>query len=419
MVPSARKPLATFRALSLTLVLSAAGVHCTGLGAGTSDAGRGGATDARPDVGSREGGRPGTGHDADREASGRRDSGALADAGSLADAGTLVDAFPRDHQPSEDAASEASRGFFPGGLFDMPLPSAPTVAPHSSSIVASILRGQVNSGYDFAIHAGPGGGGEAIYYAPAGAPLIPITVKDEPGGGRACNDFQGGAPGATGPAIPLPPNAWGTSGVSDSPLTIYQRSTDTLWETWRTFRTDAGAWSACWGGMMTNASTSGGVFPSPYGLSASGIAYLATVITYADVQAGVINHAIGLDVFVTPGCNPAIASPADRTDCHGSAPDGGTVADLPSEGTWLFLPKNVPEPAGLQPLAKLIFKAWQDYGMVVIDQAGAVEVNAEDSEDWTLTGHAAPDPLTLSMGTQHNYDVLQPLPWNELQVVTR
>jgi hypothetical protein len=82
-------------------------------------------------------------------------------------------------------------------------------------------------------------------------------------------------------------------------------------------RNSNGTYSACWGGKLSMAS-SNGVFPAPYGLSASGIAYLPTTITEADVASGSIDHALAVEI---PGCYQDVY-PADRDDCSSHSNNG-------------------------------------------------------------------------------------------------
>jgi hypothetical protein len=224
----------------------------------------------------------------------------------------------------------------------------------------------------------------------------PVTVTVRSG----CNNFTAN----TGTRIPIPAAATTTS--SDSPLVIYQPSTHTDWELWQAKPAANGTWSACWGGKLSTA-TSTGVFPYPYGLAASGISYLATTITEADVASGAIRHALAVDL---PHCSAPQVAPADRTDCSS---DPGQ----PPEGTWYRLPASLTMPTGLTPFAQQVFKALQTYGMVVMDQAGAVMVQAESASDWGAQGHSGLDPITASWGGQAEYAALNGMPWNHLEVI--
>jgi hypothetical protein len=66
----------------------------------------------------------------------------------------------------------------------------------------------------------------------------------------------------------------------------------------------------------------------------------------------------------------------------------------------------------------MVFRALKSYGMVVTDKAGAVMLQAESSGDWAAEGNAGTDPITSSWQGKPEYEVLQGIPWSELQVVT-
>ncbi len=152
--------------------------------------------------------------------------------------------------------------------------------------------------------------------------------------------------------------------------------------------------------------TSTGVFPWPYGMSATGISYLATAITEADVASGQIDHAIAIQI---PRCNEYVY-PADRHDC-------GSEPGQPAEGQWFRLPANLPMPGGFNPFAQMVFTALQRYGAVVTDYAGAVMLEAEQPSDWAAEGNSGTDPITASWERQPEYKVVAGLPWSSLQAV--
>jgi len=233
-----------------------------------------------------------------------------------------------------------------------------------------------------------------------GAGQADVTVSVAAG----CNDFTSD----TGTRIPIPP-AVTTAGSGDSPLVIDQPATHTEWELWQAIpsgtRSDR-SWSACWGGKL-NTAASDGSFPSPFGLSASGISYLATTITEGDIASGSINHAIAIDLT---GCTAPQQAPADRNDCSKDARQ-------PPYGTWYRLPAALARPSGLTSFGLMVFRAVQKYGMVTTDQAGAVMIQAESTSDWAAQGHTGVDPITASWDGRQEYQVVADLPWNLLQVV--
>lgn len=74
-------------------------------------------------------------------------------------------------------------------------------------------------------------------------------------------------------------------------------------------------------------------------------------------------------------------------------------------------------PGGLTPFAQMVFRAISTYGMVVLDQGGAVMLEAEQSSDWKAEGHSGTDPITASWQGQQEYKVVAALPWGSLQAL--
>ena len=294
--------------------------------------------------------------------------------------------------PAGTAPASASPQLFPKSIFDHSVRSQP-VAANSAMLVANLVLADLVK-QSHTIYKQVGVNQKPIFTVPANQPLVPVSVA------RGChNNFLSSA----GTAIPIPPGAY-NSNSSDNDLIVSQPSTGRDWELWRATQTN-GQWSACWGGGM-NTLTSSGVFPYPFGESASGISYLATTITEADVASGQINHAIAMQIET---CN-GYTAPADRTDC-------GSHPGSPSEGTWFRMPASTPMPAGLTPFARMVFRALQQYGAVVLDRAGAVMIQGENSADWAFEGHTGTDPITAASAGKPEYQVLNGIPWSHLQVI--
>jgi hypothetical protein len=277
---------------------------------------------------------------------------------------------------------------WPDGLFSKPDVANWPLLSTSSRFAADIVSDYTHDYGSVGVNSLP------IYRVPAGQPGVPISVL--PG----CNSFLDD----TGSEIPIPSYA-SLNGSSDNPLIVYQPSTHSDWELWRATKNPNGTYSACWGGKLDMA-TSTGVFPSPFGMSATGISYLATAITEADVASGQIDHAIAIQI---PACN-GFVYPADRHDC-------GSDPGQPAEGQWFRMPSDVPMPAGLTPFAQMVFNALQRYGAVVTDFAGAVMLQSEQTSDWAAEGNSGTDPITASWEGLPEYKVVAGLPWGSLQAV--
>ena len=112
--------------------------------------------------------------------------------------------------------------------------------------------------------------------------------------------------------VPLPSNAqvFSTSQDSDSAAIVYQPSTDKMWDFWRLQKNALGNWTAGYGGYMANVSTRTAQFADGTGGSATAIPYLMGNQRYAEVAAGVIDHAVGFaiptDCIAIACCPPLI-----------------------------------------------------------------------------------------------------------------
>jgi hypothetical protein len=301
------------------------------------------------------------------------------------------------------------------------------VARDSTAIVAEFNRDwQVNYG-------SVGVNGRPVVWVPPGQPMVPLSVQ--PG----CANFSKD----TGPSAPIP--AWApTSGPGDEILTVYQPSSDSVWELWQAHRVatqkttgegrtppaDAG-WTAC-GAGKASLRTFSGVFPFPYGETASGISNLATEVTEADVLSGSIEHAIGLQVV---DCTTAVY-PADRGDCNY---DPGT----PAEGQWFrFAPSVKCADYDATAFENEVCIAGRQKGFVVVDHAGSDGIEADFATGtWTDEGNPGPvvswqrnsrgqccifagggGPLEEAFRTasglyEQEYQVIAGLPWRRLQVI--
>lgn len=287
-----------------------------------------------------------------------------------------------------------------GGSSDRPfakswaaaLPAHTTPLASSATIVDNLVSQYRNNYGSVAVNDSSYGIG--IYEVSRSQAPVTIHVR------AGCNNFTPD----TGTAIPIPPNTVPPSG-NDSSVAIWQPSTGSDWELWQLQHTN-GIWSACWGGLLHDLAATTGIFPSPFGVAASGISYLGTTVTEADVASGHIDHVLAIGVIA---CNRFVA-PADRGDC---ASDPGT----PPEGTWFRLPANLPTPAGLTPFALMVFHALKTYGAVVSDRSGAVALSAENYADWTNQGHHGTDPITASFAGQPEYKALNGIPWPSLQAI--
>ena len=193
-------------------------------------------------------------------------------------------------------------------------------------------------------------------------------------------------------SVPVPMYLHPSNG-NDGVATILQPSTDKMWEFWQ-LHTEADGWHASWGGAMQNVSTSPGYFSSAswpgaswnWGAGAASLPLIAGLITVADLRSGQIDHALELELP-----NPragTFALPAQRTDGQSTDPNS-----LP-EGAHLRLDPTLNiDVLNLPPVAAMIAKAAQRYGIVITNTAANIAFQAEDAnENGLATQYPFPAP---------------------------
>jgi hypothetical protein len=290
--------------------------------------------------------------------------------------------------------------FSPASFWYTPLPNSAPLDPNSANLVAEFQR-QIqtyygNVGVNTSAYSAP------IYIAPANAPTQQVTVWDCHNNGWT--DPQLAQQWA---AVPIPSYAQPADGT-DSEMSIYQPSTDTLWEFWEMQQTAAG-WQACWGGRMTNVSANPGIWAKPYGASATGLPFSPGQVTVDELRSGVINHVIGIALVDAENWDKW-SWPADRSD-------GWNPAGAPNriyEGQRFRIDPTINIDAlNLGTVATMVAKAGQKYGFVVWDKAGSISLRFENPKSLTLTGQ--PDPYVALFNGVPNYALLYGIPWDKLQ----
>jgi hypothetical protein len=191
--------------------------------------------------------------------------------------------------------------------------------------------------------------------------------------------------------VPIPVRARPAAG-NDSQITIYQPSTNRLWEYWD-LRYVQGAWHARWGGAIDDVSTSPGYYSalswggalSVWGASATSLPLVAGTMTLAELRSGHIDHALAITIpYPRMG---VVAWPAQRSDGTGSA------AELP-EGAHLRLDPRLNIAAmHLPKIVEMMALAAQRYGIIVRDQSHAdIGFFAEDPAQYGAKPLTASDP---------------------------
>lgn len=210
-------------------------------------------------------------------------------------------------------------------------------------------------------------------------------------------------------AVPLPANAKPSAGT-DGEMSIYQPSTNTLWETWGT-KLDAttGQWSACWGGSIVNVDHSSGIFQKGYGTTATGLPFIGGQVTAEELARGEIKHVIGI-AMVDLEAFWIYSWPANRSDGDNPTKAPNRIAE--GQRFRLSPSVNVGE-LPISKAAKIIALAAQKYGFVVWDKAGSVSIRAQNASSYTALG--LPDPYPALYESKPTYAVLNGFPWDKLE----
>jgi hypothetical protein len=216
-------------------------------------------------------------------------------------------------------------------------------------------------------------------------------------------------------AVPIPPNAVPAVGP-DAHMTIWQPSTDRLWELFRASK-KADGWHAEYGGAIDGVSRSQGYYSTDswpglsqwyWGATATSLPVVAGTMRISELQAGVIPHALAMNI---PFARPKVYSwPAQRTD--------GTSTDpvaIPEGAHFRLDPKLDLAKLNLPPLTRMLAKAAQRYGIIVRDQTG--HANMFMAEDPRQFGYDPYVGTTGFFGGTYPNPVMWAFPWEHLKLL--
>lgn len=294
--------------------------------------------------------------------------------------------------------------FSPTSFWYTPIPANAPLHANSANFVKEIIRQK--AAYYGTVMINTREYTSPVYIASAGAPTVKVTQWDCQKKG-----YSDASLAEQWAAVPIPDYAVQSKGT-DGEMTVYQPSTDTVWEFWQAKKVD-GKWQACWGGRLQNASTSSGAFYKYYGTTATSLPFLGGQITAEELQRGEIRHAIGFSVVDAEAAG-IFSWPANRSD--GLNPLN--LANRIPEGLRFRLDPTVNVDAlPMSKAGKVIAKAAQKYGFVVWDKAGALSLRAQNAVSYTAQGQSDPYPALFE--GKPNYAVLNGFPWDRLQFLPK
>lgn len=243
-----------------------------------------------------------------------------------------------------------------------------------------------------------------LYIVNSSTPKVPVSIVS---GGRTMSWTKLHVDSMKG--VPIPSNAVAAGGT-DGHITIWDTSTNKLYEYWQLKKNWSGKWQASWGGIIENASNSSGVMPivknsqggtEYWGATGSGLAAIGGTILIKELKAGRIPHALAMAI---PYAKYGFVAPANRSD------GGLRTTNAIAEGTRFKLPSWTTIDSSWPPILKMIVTAARDYGIIVRDQAGAVTLYAEDSRQYGSS------PYPAYYGGLALDKVMAKFPWSKLQV---
>jgi hypothetical protein len=298
------------------------------------------------------------------------------------------------------------RFFSPHSFWNTPLPAEARVDPRSRVLISDLMRYVRREQAD---RNGPWinatSNGVSIVTVGANQAKVAVRLNHSPDTNLS----------AAWSAVPLP--RWARPSPGDNDLAVWQPSTDTMWEFFQLHR-DGSGWEAEWGGAMRDVTSDPGVYgpgawpaasdedESWWGVTAASFPIVGGAMTYDDLKAGQIDHALAI---VYPNVRRrTFVSPAQRDDGWSTDPNA-----LP-EGTRLRLDPSL-NLAKLQmpPLTRMIAQAAQRYGIIVRDQSPVMAFVQQDP-----TG----DPAFLALSPKltdglYASQLLASFPWSHLQVM--
>jgi hypothetical protein len=261
-------------------------------------------------------------------------------------------------------------------IWNTPIGPSPKYDPYSQEMITNLVL--ANDGK--IITAGPGYN-YPVYYADADTPRwdIPCTkygcVIITPDGGIRADILED---------VPIPPNAR-PSADSDARMIVIDRVTYAEYDLFNAQRLEVG-WTMG-GGSAYNILWNG--TPIMSGSRGSGIPSYAGLLRPWEILQGRIEHALAFGY--TEPTDAKCVFPASKTDG-----DSKLLFSIP-EGARLQLDPSLTEEDfnqwGLNKAGKIIARAMQEYGMILVDHSGSFKIYLEDlinnpytTQKWTDLG---------------------------------
>lgn len=303
-----------------------------------------------------------------------------------------------------DAADASGDLFAPSSFWNKRLAAdAPLDATSATLIQALTAEVQRERAARIGPWIGAGSGSTPVYRVPEDQRRVRVRLDKltSPGAKALRRAFA---------SVPMPRNAKPAPGA-DGHLTVWQPSTDRLWEFFKA-RREGSTWHADWGGAIRNVSKSPGYYTKrawpgatrSWGATATSLPIIGGTMLLDELKRGRVDHALALNLPAPR--SGQFAWPAQRSDGTGpptALPEGARIRLDPAV--------NIDD-LGLPKLGRTIARAAQRYGMVVRDQTGhGMSLWAEVPTTTSVRG------LSSYLNGKTPTDVLANFPWDRMQVL--
>jgi hypothetical protein len=293
-----------------------------------------------------------------------------------------------------------NRVFSPDSFWYKPIPATAPAHSNSANYVKEFLRQKKT--YYGTVNINTTSYTSPVYYASYSTPKTTVKEWDCQRKGFIDRILK-----ESWTNVPVPTYAIPAKG-SDAEMTVYDASTDTLWEFWRMRKND-GVWEACWGGRIKGAKSNQGTFNTYYGTTATSLPFIGGQITAEELAAGEIKHVLGISLIDIEK-KSIFSWPAQRSD--GVNPYNA-LHRIPEGARFRLHPSVNVDTLPMSRAGKIIAKAAQKYGFVVWDRAGAISLRAQNTYSYTQLGKVNPYPKLFD--GKPAYQVLNGFPWEKLQ----
>ncbi len=269
-------------------------------------------------------------------------------------------------------SAHAAPLFNPTGPWNAPIPASPALEPNSalqvSTLSTSIVLGSPKPDIATTSSTTP------IYRVTSSTPKVPVVINGPASGPGPTHQLLQSMIDAHG-GLPIPAGATVSPG-SDGRLTVLDTTNKHLFEFYRASPPEQnadGKWHADTAGLMDQYDLDPGYFSSSawpgltpsqgwdWGARATQLPLAGGLITFEDLNAGVIDHAV--EVEIKDACPDQFVYPAQDTDGQDSSPA------CIHEGARLQLdPAHNVDADNDPPLAKMVERAAKKYGLIVTDR---------------------------------------------------